>query len=84
MTDEIKLQQKAHEFGIGVGDLVEKLAEWFHVPKSENCGCARRKEIFNRLRIVGWKMRWADIIPETNRIEVRWMTPEEYQEQDSA
>ena len=55
------LQIEAHNKGIRLGDFIEKLIKYFKLDLlvDKDCsGCQSRKEVFNHLRVVGWKIEW--------------------------
>lgn len=53
--DNKKLRELANQQGIGVGDLVAKLTKAFGIKPCS--GCEQRRQVLNRLRIDGWKIR---------------------------
>ena len=53
------LTNLAKESGIGVGDVIAKITKFLNIPQ---CGsCERRKQLLNKLRVIGWKVTWDEI-----------------------
>jgi hypothetical protein len=44
--------------GIGAGDVVAKLTKALNIP--ECASCKKRRLLYNRLRLIGWRLKWVD------------------------
>ena len=61
---KIRIDDMAEEQGIGVGDVVAKLTKAFGIKPCSSCD--RRRQVLNKLRMVGWKVKWIDGEPEVD------------------
>jgi len=57
--DNKMLENIAKHRGVGVGDLVAKLTTVLGIPPCSSCEA--RKLVLNKLKIVGWKIKWDDV-----------------------
>jgi len=57
--DNERLHRIADFRGIGVGDLVAKLTTALGIPPCSTCQA--RQLVLNKLRLVGWKIKWDEV-----------------------
>lgn len=57
-----RLEQMAQEQGMGVGDLIAKLTKTFGIKPCASC--EQRRKVANKMRVVGWKIKWVKGDPE--------------------
>jgi hypothetical protein len=59
------IEEQSKLQGVGAGDVVAKLTKALKIPECSSC--KKRRLLYNRLRLIGWKLKWVDGEPMEER-----------------